>query len=136
MNKKGFTLVEMLASIVILSILLVLSYPAIRDVFNNGKEGISELNKKQIEDAAKIIVNEVIYCNMSDETKKILNVNEEDTKNVCKQALDKLVSGVNINVSDLSLSEKSSKCTGIINIKVSEDTYKETIGNIENVECK
>ena len=56
MNKKGFTLVEILATLVILSFIFMLTYPAIQKAFNNGKTAISELSKKQIEDAAKIVI--------------------------------------------------------------------------------
>ena len=40
MNKKGFTLVEVLAVLVILSLLLILTIPSIRDALTNGKNKI------------------------------------------------------------------------------------------------
>lgn len=130
MNKKGFTLVEVLAVLVILSLLLILTIPSIRDALTNGKNKINEINKKQIEDAAKIIVDEVIYCNMTEISKKALG---DETS--CSIAKTKLINGVNIDVSKLDLDDKSSKCSGTINVKINSETYKETI-DMTNVICK
>ena len=129
MNKKGFTLVEILAILVIMSLIFALVYPNIQDALNNSKKAISELNKKQIEDSVKIIVDEVIYCNMSDETKNILGNN-------CNDAVTTLVNGKDINISDLELDNNNSqKCTGIINVKIDRETYKATI-DMSKVTCK
>lgn len=130
MNKKGFTLVEVLAVLVILSLLLILTIPSIRDALTNGKNKINDINKKQIEDAAKIIVDEVIYCNMTEIAKKALG---DETS--CSNAKTKLINGVNIDVSKLDLDDKSSKCSGTINVKIDSETYKETI-DTTNVICK
>ena len=129
MNKKGFTLVEILAVLVILSLLLILTIPSIRDALTNGKNKINEINKKQIEDAAKIIVDEVIYCNMTEIAKKALG------ETSCSNAKTKLINGVDIDVSKLNLDDKSSKCSGTINVKIDSETYKETI-DMKNVICK
>ena len=129
MNKKGFTLVEILAVLVILSLLLILTIPSIKNALTNGKNKIDEINKKQIEDAAKIIVAEVIYCDMTEISKDALN------ETSCSKAKTKLINGVDINVSKLNLDDKSSKCSGIINVKIDSETYKEAI-NMTNVICK
>ena len=130
MNKKGFTLVEILAVLVILSLLLILTIPSIKNALTNGKNKINEINKKQIEDAAKIIVDEVIYCNMTENAKKALG---DETS--CSNAKTKLINGVDIGVSKLNLDDKSSKCSGTINVKIDSETYKETI-DMTNVICK
>lgn len=145
MNKKGFTLVEVLAVLVILSLLLILTIPSIRDALTNGKNKINEINEKQIEDAAKIIVDEVIYCNMSDETKNILGTSN------CAEVRKNLTSekGVDIEINSLKF-ENDRKCTFInkkydtdgnelypkINIKLDKTTYKETITIDDDIECK
>lgn len=151
MNKKGFTLVEVLAVLVILSLLLILTIPSIRDALTSGKNKINEINKKQIEDAAKIIVDEVIYCNLSDETKKLLGVDEnkvdENKKKIpiCEQAMTSLtqkdkngkIVGKDIDINDLELDNNDSKkCKGTINIKIDENTYKETIEFKDDVICE
>ena len=133
MNKKGFTLVEILAVLVILSLLLILTIPSIRDALTNGKNKINEINKKQIEDAAKIIVDEVIYCNMTEITKDALAETSDEIS--CSIAKTKLINGVDIDVSKLNLDDKSSKCSGTINVKIDSETYKETI-DMTNVICK
>lgn len=134
MNKKGFTLVEVLAVLVILSLLLILTIPSIRDALTNGKNKINEINKKQIEDAAKIIVDEVIYCNMTEIAKDALK-DETSDEISCSIAKTKLINGVNIDLKNLELDDKSSKCSGTINVKIDSETYKETI-DMKNVICK
>lgn len=134
MNKKGFTLVEVLAVLVILSLLLILTIPSIRDALTNGKNKINEINKKQIEDAAKIIVDEVIYCNMTEIAKDALK-DETSDEISCSIAKTKLINGVNIDLKKLELDDKSSKCSGTINVKIDSETYKETI-DTTNVICK
>ena len=134
MNKKGFTLVEILAVLVILSLLLILTIPSIRDALTNGKNKINEINKKQIEDAAKIIVDEVIYCNMTEIAKDALK-DETSDEISCSIAKTKLINGVNIDLKHLELDDKSSKCSGTINVKIDSETYKETI-DTTNVICK
>lgn len=134
MNKKGFTLVEVLAVLVILSLLLILTIPNIRDALTNGKNKINEINKKQIEDAAKIIVDEVIYCNMTEIAKDALK-DETSDEISCSIAKTKLINGVNIDLKNLELDDKSSKCSGTINVKIDSETYKETI-DTTNVICK
>ena len=134
MNKKGFTLVEVLAVLVILSLLLILTIPSIRDALTNGKNKINEINKKQIEDAAKIIVDEVIYCNMTEIAKDALK-DETSDEISCSIAKTKLINGVNIDLKNLELDDKSSKCSGTINVKIDSETYKETI-DTTNIICK
>ena len=43
MNKKGFTLVEVLSVLVILSLLLILTIPSIKNALTNGKNKINEI---------------------------------------------------------------------------------------------
>ena len=134
MNKKGFTLVEILAVLVILSLLLILTIPSIKNALTNRKNKINEINKKQIEDAAKIIVDEVIYCNMTEIAKDALK-DETSDEISCSIAKTKLINGVNIDLKNLELDDKSSKCSGTINVKIDSETYKETI-DMTNVICK
>ncbi|MGI6324539.1 MAG: type II secretion system protein [Bacilli bacterium] len=51
--KKGFTLVELLAVIVILGIILAIAIPNILNLINNSKEQAYESQKRFIIDAAK-----------------------------------------------------------------------------------
>lgn len=63
--KKGFTLIEVLAVIVIISLLTVIIMPNILNSVNNKRNDISDSAKKMIYDAADIYVkdNSEIYSN-------------------------------------------------------------------------
>ena len=50
--KKGFTLVELLAVIVVLSVIILIAGTNILGGLNNGKKQLNELSKKNLEDAA------------------------------------------------------------------------------------
>ena len=47
----------------------------------------------------------------------------------CSIAKTKLINGVNIDLKNLELDDKSSKCSGTINVKIDSETYKEIIDN-------
>ena len=52
MNKKGFTLVELLAVIAILAILILLVAPNILKMFNEGKESIFVQQAQRVMDSS------------------------------------------------------------------------------------
>lgn len=54
MNKKGFTLTELLATIVILSVVVTIAVPAVIGVSNLIKENMYESKVKLIQQAAKL----------------------------------------------------------------------------------
>lgn len=58
MNKKGFSLLEVLAVIVAISIITLLVVPNILNMVNNKRNNISETAKQMIYDAADLYVNE------------------------------------------------------------------------------
>lgn len=53
MKNKGFTLVEMLAVIVILSIIALIAVPAITGIIKSSKETLSDAQLKSIENSAR-----------------------------------------------------------------------------------
>ena len=53
MNKKGFTLVELLAVIAILAILVILAIPSVLDIYNNSREKIRVQTVKTYINATK-----------------------------------------------------------------------------------
>lgn len=53
MKEQGFTLVELLAVIVILSLIALISVPAITGIIKSSKETLSDAQKSNIELAAK-----------------------------------------------------------------------------------
>ena len=58
LKKKGFTLIEILAVIVILGVLAVLVVPSLIGIINDSKERAYELQIKTIETAAKDYITE------------------------------------------------------------------------------
>ena len=62
MNKKGFTLVEILAVIVILSLVITITATKGFGAFDNTKKAITEQNKKAIEEGAKVLLTEIENC--------------------------------------------------------------------------
>lgn len=56
--KKGFTVVELLAVVVILSLLVILIMPNILNNVNNKREDVSDSAKKMIYDATDIYMKE------------------------------------------------------------------------------
>ena len=71
MNKKGFTLVELLAVVSILSLLVIIALPNIMSLFNEAKKNAYETELKNIYKAAQqqwmsdslFSTNEVVYSN-------------------------------------------------------------------------
>ena len=59
-NKKGFTLVELLAAIAIISILAIFVVPNIIKLFNNSVDSAMETQEKQVFDGAVLYVTD--YC--------------------------------------------------------------------------
>ena len=51
MNKKGFTLIEMLAIIILLSVIALITYPIINNVVSDSKD---EIYDKQISELVRL----------------------------------------------------------------------------------
>jgi type IV pilus assembly protein PilA len=59
--KKAFTLVELLAVIVVLGIILAVAIPSITSTLNTSKDKLNDIAVKQIKDAAKDYVLQYKY---------------------------------------------------------------------------
>lgn len=105
-NKKGFTLVEILCVITILSILFVFTVPNFIKTLNDKKETISEIEKNMIINAAKMYDEDC--SNLTSKT----TCNYTTTGNETIINLKDLIDNGYINSSKLD-----NKCTGIIRKK-------------------
>ena len=82
MNKKGFTLVELLAVIVILGLVITIVGTKGFGAFDNTKKAITRQNINAIKESAKVYLTDVIYCDddidtdFVNETKKSLSLDE------------------------------------------------------------
>lgn len=94
MNKKGFTLVEVLSVIVILSLIIVIVATKGFGAFNNTKDKIAELNNKAVEEGLELLKLDIENCN--DELDNDV-YNGIFGKNSCQEMMD------NINGYEISL---------------------------------
>lgn len=130
-NKKGFTLVELLAVIAILGVLLTLATINIIGVMNKGKKDVGEFTKQQIEDAAKTFALDHVSC--------------EGLENFCEEQSGKLIFTFNdketiINHLKSYYPEIEEKCTFDNNAKIiiesSVDDIKVPEDGLIGIECK
>lgn len=82
MNKKGFTLVELLAVIVILGLVMTIVGTKGFGAFDNTKKAITSQNINAIKESAKVYLTDIIYCDdeidtdFVNENKASLNLDE------------------------------------------------------------
>ena len=60
MNKKGFTLVELLAVIVLLGVVALIAIPNIVKLFTDNKSSLSKIQKDQLKSAVELYIKD--YC--------------------------------------------------------------------------
>lgn len=103
MNKKGFTLVELLAVITILAILVIIALPNVIKLYNNAKKNTFLTEAKTIykEAANKYITesmkgNKVSYINSNNKYTSSLDLNSDKDLQYCIN-LDNLGNVVNMS---------------------------------------
>ena len=79
-KKKGFTLVELLAVIVILAVILIIAMPKISDVIKNSKESSLETTAKLIASQAekKYTENQVLDNSSTIKCSDVVKINNTD----------------------------------------------------------
>lgn len=116
MNKKGFTLVEILAIIVILALVITLVATKGFGAFDNSKQKISDKTIAEIEEAAEVLMTEIEHCEDTDtellsphSTLAEANNLPEDGKNYveCEDLKEKAVSEEGIKIPISYLKEKN-----------------------------
>ena len=135
MKNKGFTLVELLGVLVIISILGIILIPNVINSLNAGKNKLSDYQKKMIEDAAQRAVLEVISCDISDNTYYALNLSNSLS---CSDMQDRVINNtINTSVDNLKIykyiEDVTNICTGDISI-TTDSNYNIKI-DISKVEC-
>ncbi len=110
MKNRGFTLVELLAVIAILSIIALIVAPRVIDSMNQSKEGLSDVQVDTIEKAA--------------DNWAIVNADEIPMNGTYSLSLDRLASDNYIDSSDLYDPKDNSKICGHVDITYSGSKYK------------
>lgn len=143
-NKKGFTLVELLAVIIILSILVIIAVPNISGALNAAKNKLSDVEKKHIEDASERVILEVLNCdlwtNMAGETdyRTMFGLSENTSIN-CKELQEAVISkNIEIDIDNLRnygyLTDINNTCSGKVKVYTSE-SYQINV-DTSNIVCK
>ncbi len=142
-NKKGFTLVEILAVIVLLALLIIFAVPAILEALEGGRTGIDKINKKNLTDACESVIVEVVSCKIHDETYGALGIHVSDTLKGKCDTLQDLVIGktVTTNVRNLISSgyfrddDHNCDLDKPIKITTNSSTLKVTV-DLSEVSCR
>lgn len=102
LNKKGFTLVEIISVISILSLIIIVVATKGFGAFNNAKNTISEENKKAIYEAANVLMTEVKNCEGNDDIFDNLIgyflSEETDENKTCEKLIEKAKSDECLNI--------------------------------------
>ena len=134
MNKKGFTLVEILAVIVLLGLIMTIVGTKGFGAFDNTKKKINEQNIKAIEEAGRIYMVEVEECDDDiDNVEELANIagftydpdNNTSGNSIvhnCKDLIDKFKTTNSISVTKLK--------DYISNIDVEDDIYSNSYINL------
>ena len=140
LNKKGYTLIELLAVILIIGLILVLSTYGIIKAVKSSKEKVTTLSEKSIKEAAETYATE-----KNDDSSYWLDITDKENKYFCitieelmnKGLLDKKAESTKFKKSDFVLVKKN-KVTNV-NSKAeiltndnNNDDYKVCSGNIVN----
>ena len=145
LNKKGYTLIELLAVILIISLIIALSIFGIIKAINSSKEKAATLSEKSIKEAAETYATE-----KNDDNNYWLDITDKENKYFCitieelmnKGLLDKKanIESKDFDIHSYVLVKKNkvtmvnSKAEILTKDKVNSDGYKVCMGNIVNEE--
>ena len=147
LNRKGYTLIELLAVILIISLIIALSIFGIIKAINSSKEKAATLSEKSIKEAA-----ETFAAEKNDDNNYWLDITDKENKYFCitieelmnKGLLDKKanIESKDFDIHSYVLVKKNkvtmvnSKAEILTKDKVNSDGYKVCMGNIVNEEVK
>ena len=145
LNRKGYTLIELLAVILIISLIIALSIFGIIKAINSSKEKAATLSEKSIKEAAETYATE-----KNDDSSYWLDITDKDNKYFCttieelmnKGLLDKKanIKSKDFDIHSYVLVKKNkvtmvnSKAEILTEDKANSDGYKVCMGNIVNEE--
>ena len=145
LNRKGYTLIELLAVILIISLIIALSIFGIIKAINSSKEKAATLSEKSIKEAA-----ETFAAEKNDDNNYWLDITDKENKYFCitieelmnKGLLDKKanIESKDFDIHSYVLVKKNkvtmvnSKAEILTNDKAKSDDYKVCMGNIVNEE--
>lgn len=140
MNKKGFTLTEVLVVIIILSAIILIAYPAVNLVLTGSKESVNKITLKSINDSADMFASDVFICDAQGEILNILT-NELSYVNInnCADARAQLEEGIVINMNTLrdhDYIEKAVKCSGDIIVSTKNNKLSNIKIDISDIKCE
>lgn len=130
MNKKGFTLIEILAVLIILGIIATYTIPAISNAINDSKESSYNEQIEMIENASRTY--------MSSYSKLLPDEGEEFIISICDIEKEGLLPNKNIENPNFKngSTEESEKCKFFFgNVKVTNTNNKYTY-TYENQNCE
>ena len=145
LNRKGYTLIELLAVILIISLIIALSIFGIIKAINSSKEKAATLSEKSIKEAAETYATE-----KNDDNNYWLDITDKENKYFCitieelmnKGLLDKKanIESKDFDIHSYVLVKKNkvtmvnSKAEILTKDKTNSDDYKVCMGNIVNEE--
>ena len=147
LNRKGYTLIELLAVILIISLIITLSIFGIIKAINSSKEKAATLSINSIKEAA-----ETYAAEKNDDSSYWLDITDKDNKYFCTTIEELMNKGLldkkaNIKSKDFDIHSyvlvKKNKVTFVnsnaeilTKDKANSDDYKVCMGNIVNEEVK
>ena len=78
LDKKGFSLVELIGVIALLGLIIVIATTSGLGAFNNAKDRLKEEDEKTIVEAAKVLMTEILYCDDTVNTDLLKTDNSND----------------------------------------------------------
>lgn len=143
MNKKGFTLVELIAVIALLGLLALIALPAVDSALKEGREKLSKTQKKQIVKGAKEFFADNIYCLPGDSDKCQMSgencIGFEKNNSTTKLPIDCIQSAGYLpsNITDFNKNDEDDDtyvANTYVEVTKSNDTYTYNVVIPENTE--
>lgn len=133
MNRKGFTLVELLAVIVVLAILIGIATPNVIGLLRKQKDNTTNIVLTNLNDAAVSYAKEQISLNKLHLSSCNFEINDENTAKANLNQGKKCVKAYNIGVlkSNGTFEDKQSSCDKNKNVYI----YKYNNGNYDEIKA-